>query len=162
MSLSYSKIKSYLIDNFRIAKVIQYGAKTAKVASDFGDDSAALKDMTAIYADTGVSGKSVIVGYLNKNQIAKEGEKRIFSLKPDGSLSGYLHLKNDGTCCLMGEENTAVRFTPLDTAISSKDQLIVGELAKIATAISSVGGTYTPGPVTTDLSLAESKDVKIK
>lgn len=102
----------------RALKVMEFGAKTADVVSDFGDDSSPLKDMIAVYGKTSESGDSIIVGYLNSNQISQPGEKRIFSLKEDGSLSFAIHLKNDGTCEIGGDVDNAVRYSKLEEAFN--------------------------------------------
>jgi uncharacterized protein YheU (UPF0270 family) len=117
--ISISKVKESIITNGeRILKVLQFGAKTAKVFSDFGDDSQPLKDMIAVYADTTEVGESVIIGYLNKNQISAAGEKRIFSLKVDGSLSTDIHLKNDETIVIASGTDYAVRYSSLETSFN--------------------------------------------
>ena len=103
----------------RILKVVQYGTKSADVVSSFGDDSAPLKDMIAIYANTSENGDNIIIGYLNKNQISKPGEKRIFSLKSDGSLSFDIHLKTDGTCEIGSDVDNAVRFSKLEQGFNN-------------------------------------------
>ena len=159
--ITYSKVKENIINGFRSIKVLQYGAKTADVASPFGDDSAPLKDMIAIYSDTSNASESVVIGYLNKNQIATTGEKRIFSLKPDGTLSIDIHLRTDGTLEIAGANDNAVRYTPLDAGIVAKDALINAELAKIATAISTLGGTYAVGNISTDITAARVDEVKL-
>lgn len=159
--ITLSKVKSFVIEQGkRILKVQQYGAKTAKVSSSYGDDSQPLKNMTAIYARTGVNSEPVILGYINTQQLASEGEKRLFSQKADGSLSFYIHLKNNGTFELGGAADNAVRFSPLKAGIDTKDDLINAELAKIATAIGTLGGTYTVAPVNTDITSAKITEVK--
>lgn len=159
--ITFSKVKDSIVElGKRILKVEQYGAKTAKVASDYGDDSQPLKNMTAIYAETAVNSEPIIVGYINTQQIAKEGEKRLYSQTPQGSLSFDIYLKNDGTCEIGGNIDNAVRFTPLNNGIILKDNLINTELSKIATAITALGGTYTPSAVATDLSLAKIQEIK--
>lgn len=159
--ITLSKVKSYIIEKGkRILKVEQYGAKTAKSASSYGDDSQPLKNMTAIYAETGNNSEQVIIGYINTNQIAGEGEKRIFSQKPDGSIAIAIHLKSNGTCELGGAVDNAVRYIPLKSGIDSKDQLINAELAKIATAIGSLGGTYTVAPISTDITSSKIEELK--
>lgn len=113
--ITFSLVKENLLESGkRLLKVIQYGTKTADVAAAFGDDSAPLKDMIAIYANTSENGDNIIIGYLNKNQISAAGEKRIFSLKSDGSLSFAIHLKNDGTCEIGSDTDNAVRFSKLE------------------------------------------------
>lgn len=160
--MTTSIVKENIIkDGERSLKVVQYGAKTAEVVSDFGDDSAPLKDMIAIYGPTGESGEAVILGYLNKNQIAQPGEKRIFSLKPDKSLSFALHLKNDGTCEFGGNTDNAVRYTALNTALQAEKDLINTELTKIAAAINALApGSYTPTPITLNLIQAKIDEIK--
>lgn len=145
----------------RALKVFEFGAKTADVVSDFGDDSSPLKDMIAIYGTTSESGDNIIIGYLNSNQISKPGEKRIFSLKEDGSLSFAIYLKNDGTCNIGGETDNMVRYAALNTAIQQQNTDINAELIKIQTAINALApGAYTPTPINIDLSLAKINEIK--
>ena len=159
--ITFSKVRDFLIENGkRILKVDQYGAKTAKVAANYGDDSQPLKNMTAIYSPTAVNSEPVIIGYINTNQVAEEGEKRIFSQSLDGALSFAIHLKTDGTCEIGGNIDNAVRFNALASSLTASDGLINAELAKIAAAISSIGGVYTVAPVTTDISTSKIDEIK--
>ena len=159
--ITFSLVKSTLVEKLkRIVKVSQYGAKTALQAAPFGDDSHPVKDMVALYAKTGENGKRVILGYINKNQVTAEGEKRLYALKPDGSLSFYLHLKNNGTCELGGTTNNLVRYAKLDAALKAQDAKINEELAKIAGAITTLGGSYTPEAISTDISASKIDEVK--
>ena len=159
--ITFSKVRDFVIENGkRILKVQEYGAKTAKVASNYGDDSQPLKNMTAIYSPTAVNSEPVIIGYINTNQVAEEGEKRIFSQSLDGALSFAIHLKTDGTCEIGGNIDNAVRFNALASSLTASDGLINAELAKIAAAISSIGGVYTVAPVTTDISTSKIDEIK--
>jgi len=69
----------------------------------------------AIFAETSNNAEPVIIGYLNKNQIAGPGEKRIFSLQPNGELSAYIWLKNNETIELFGSEDNLVRYSALES-----------------------------------------------
>lgn len=159
--ISIAKIKSSIIEKgYRIFKVMQFGAKTADECSPFGDDSNPLKDMSAVFVETSSGGEPVIIGYFNENQIAEIGEKRIFSLKEDGSVSSYIWLKNDGKIFLNGNTHNAVRYLPLKQGIDSKDALINAELVKIATAIGTLGGVYVPAPVNTNIVQARIDEIK--
>ena len=159
--ITLSKVRDFLIENGkRILKVQEYGAKTAKVAANYGDDSQPLKNMTAIYSPTAVNSEPVIIGYINTNQVAKEGEKRIFSQSLDGSLSFAIHLKTDGSCEIGGNVDNAVRFNALQSSLASSDTLLNAELAKIATAIGSLGGVYTVATVATDISSSKINEIK--
>ncbi|WP_300440730.1 hypothetical protein [Christiangramia sp.] len=160
--ISLAKVKEWTLENGkRILKVLQYGPKTSKVSAPFGDDSNPIKDMTAILAETGVNGEPIILGYINKSQIAKVGEKRIFSLKENGELSSFIWLKNDETIEIGGNLDFAVRFNKLKEALDVRDQDINAELTKIATGITAAGGTYTPTPISTDISAAKNDKIKL-
>ena len=161
--MTTAKVKEWFIENGkRVLKVLQFGAKTSHVAAPYGDDSNPLKGMTAILAETSVSGEVYVLGYVNTHQIAEEGEKRIFSQKLDGKIATYIWLKNDETIEIGGNDYTAVRFAPLKTGIDGKDIKINAELGKIATAIGLLGGAYVPGNITTDLENAESEKIKLQ
>lgn len=84
----------------------------------FGVDSRAIKDMVAIHAQTGVSGESVVIGFINKDCIAAIGENRIFSTDENGVLSTYIHLKNDQTMEVGGNTDFMVRYSELENAFN--------------------------------------------
>ena len=160
---SISVVKENIIKGGkRFLKVFEFGVKTADVAAPFGDDSVPLVDMIAIYAKTAENGDNVVVGYLNKNQIATEGEKRIFSVNPsDGSLSFDVYLKTDGTCELGGNVDNAVRYLPLNSGLQQETLAINAELAKIAAVLNSiVPGSYVVTPVTVDISQSKIEEIK--
>ena len=159
--ITFSKVKESIINSFRSIKVLQFGAKTADVVAPFGDDSSPLENMTAIYAETTNVGESIVIGYINNNQIALPGEKRIFSLDASGNLSTYIHLKTDGTMEVGGNDDNAVRYSTLASGLVANDALVNAELAKIATAITTLGGVYIPSPVSTDITLAKINEVKV-
>lgn len=161
--ISFSRIADVILEQSkRILKVKQFGVKTAKECSPFGEDSSPLENMVAIYADTSNNSESVIIGYINSNQLAGPGEKRIFSLKTDGSLSTSVWLKTDETIEIGGNTNTTVRYVPLNTGLQQQVLSINAELSKIATAINSVApGAYTLTPITLDITSSNSDKIKI-
>ena len=144
----------------RILKVFQYGAKTANECSPFGDDSNPIANMTAIFAETGEKGESVILGYINEHQLAKTGEKRLYSLKEDGSLSFYLWLKNNNTLEVGGNSDNLVRFTPLEEALMAQNAAINQELATISAAILPLGAVYVVTPVEIDITGSKIEEIK--
>lgn len=152
--------ETFISGKFRILKVQQFGAKTANECSPFGEDSNPLKNMTAIFAKTSEAGSSVIIGYINENQLANLGEKRIFSLKETGELSSYIWLKNDKTIEINGNNDNLVRFLPLNKALFNLDSNINAELSKISAAIASLGGTYVNSVVKTDINDAKIEEIK--
>lgn len=105
----------------RLVKFLRFGkndVQECQQSSSFGDDSNAPKDMIAVYSATGEIGSPVIIGYINKNQLAGIGEKRIFSLKSNGDLAQYVWLKNDGTAEYGGDTDNFVRYSKLETAFN--------------------------------------------
>ena len=106
----------------RFVKFLRMGksdVQECRQASPFGIDSAPIKDMAAIYAKTGEVGKPVIIGYINKNQIAEFGETRLFSTDENGTVKIALHLKNDGTAEFGGNTKNMVRFQELETGFNN-------------------------------------------
>lgn len=161
--ITFSKFKSSSIEaGKRIIKVLQFGPKTAKEAYPFGFDSQPPEDWTAIYAETSNNEESVIIGYINKNQLAGVGESRMYSVDAQGAVMAYVVCDATGRISLSGSTYSAVRFQPLKTAIDNKDALLSNEFAKIAAAIALLGGTYVPGPVGTVLTSSESPTIKLK
>lgn len=145
-----------------IPKFLRYGkddVQTALQSAPYGVDSNPVKGMVAVYAPTTNNGRKVIIGYINQS-LAAVGETRLFSTDADGALKFYTWLKNDGTLELGGATNNLVKFTALSTALNNQDTLINAELAKIASALALVGGSYLPGTVTTDISNSKINEIK--
>jgi hypothetical protein len=160
--ITFSKLAETAIEKGkRIIKVLQFGVKTAEECSPFGVDANPLKDMTAIYADTSNNSESVIIGYINKNQIAGPGETRFYSLDSNGGLKAFIWLKDDGSIELNGSTNSAVRYEPLNNSITQAKVDINAELAKISLAIGGLGGVYTVAPIIIDLTSSKNDKVKI-
>lgn len=159
--ITLSKIRSTILKNGeRIIKVLQYGAKTVAEISPFGDDSNPVENMSALYADTAETGEPVIIGYINTNQLAAVGEKRIYSLKPDKTLSTFIWLKNDGTMQIGGDADNVVRYQKLDDALQAQKTLINIELTKVQVAIAALGGSYAKIDVTVNTSAAKIIEIK--
>ena len=161
--ISLAKFKSFTIEQGkRILKLTQFGAKTAKESYPFGFDSVPLSDWTAIYAETSNKDESVIIGYINRKQIAAMGESRMYSIGGDGEVKAFVWNKSNGDLWLNGSDYTATRYAPLNTALQDEKNLINIELAKISTAISALGGSYIPANIIINISQSESSTIKIK
>lgn len=162
MKITTSKVKAVNIEEQeRLVQVLQFGPKTADEAGPFGIDSSPPNDLTAIYADTGNIQEPVIVGYINNKQIAQQGEIRLYSLDENGQVQSFVWLKNNGDLQLNGDTHNTVRYSPLESVLSTLETTINANLAAISTAIGSIGGTYTPTNVSIDISAAENDKVKI-
>ena len=146
----------------RILKVQQFGAKSANEVSPFGVDANPIKGMTAIYAETSNNSETVVIGYINENQLANRGEVRLYSVDENKALKSFIWLKNDNTIEFNGNSYSSVRFEPLKQGINNKDILINAELAKIATAINAIApGSYVPGNITTNVDSAKNEDLRM-
>mgnify|MGYP003442314731 CR=1 FL=1 len=161
--ITLSKLKGVAIEQGqRILKVMQYGPKTANECGPFGLDSSPLENYTAIYAETANAGESLIIGYIQKNQIAQQGEARLFSLDSNGLLKAEIFCKADGTIILNGGVNSSIRYEPLNTELQKLKSDINTELLRIQTAVTTLGGTYANAPLNLDLTTAKSDTIKIK
>ena len=142
----------------RLVKGYRYGnidVRTPLQANPSGFDSNPIKDMVAIYSNTDNKDTNIIVGYLNKNQLADSGEARVYSTDSEGNLKTYIWLKNNGNIELGGTADYAVRFTALQTALEDMVTIINENLPLIASGIVAGGGTYTPIDVILDLTPAK-------
>lgn len=163
--MNLTKVISTQFDDLkrRLVKVLRIGksdVRTPFEALPYGLDSNPIKDMVCVYSPTGENGKDVIVGYLNKNQLAGVGEFRTYSTDENGEVKFYTWLKNDGTMELGGTDDNLVRYQKLSDATTSYQNKISTELNKISIALASLGGSYTPGDVTFDISQAKINEIK--
>ena len=159
------KVISTQYDSFqkRMIKVLRFGksdVQTPHEAAPYGVDSNPIKDMVAVFSETLEKGKPVIVGYLNKNQLAEPGEIRHFSTDSNGNLKFYTWLKSDGTMEIGGNVDNMVRHAKLDLALQQQVNLINTELAKISAAVAVAGGSYVVAPISLDISPAKIDEVK--
>lgn len=113
------KIISNEIDNLqrRVMKFTRYGrddVQTSINAMAFGLDSAAPKDLIAVYSQTNEKGKTVILGYLNTKQVVTNGETRIYSTDSEGNdISFDIVLRTDDTAEIGGDTDNMVRYSVL-------------------------------------------------
>lgn len=165
-------ISSSINSGRRILKILGLGKQdiqTSYESMPYGVDSVPVKDLIAVQMETSERGKTVIVGYINKNQIADVGELKIYATNAQGVEKGFIHLKNTGvitangqTIELNGNIDNVVKFIPLDSALQSQATAINTELTKIATAINSLApGAYVPTPVTVNIAASKVDTVKV-
>ena len=146
-----SEIDSKVRRVIKFLRLGKYDVQTSFQVAPYGVDSNPIKDMVAIYGPTGEKGKTVIIGYINKNQVAAPGEYRTFSTDADGELKFYIHQKANGTCEIGGSSHNLVRYTPLNSALQT-------ELGIIAAAINAiVPGSYSP---TLDITASKINEIK--
>lgn len=163
IKITFSKVKGSVIENGkRIVKVLQFGAKTAKESYPFGFDSSAPDDLTAVYAETSNAGDAVVIGYINRNQVAALGESRVYAVDAAGEVVSFVFCRNSGVLELNGSDYSGVRFQELKTATDNANTLLNAELVKVQAALVSLGGAYARLDVSTNLTATESPTVKLK
>lgn len=84
------------------------------------------------------------------------GERKLYSRDSAGDIAAFINLLNGGTIELNGNNDFAVRFTALETALQS---LITQVNATFATKLN---GSGAAGVVAVDFSPAKVDEVKIK
>ena len=171
------KIISSKIDDKkrRLIKSLGWGnddVQETQVATAFGDDSHPVENLVAIYAPTSDIGNPVIIGYINKNQIAAVGEKRIFSTDADGTVVFAVHLKNDGTAEVGGNADNLVRYSELKSGFDALNDKVNSHISKYNSHIHpyiglavTVPGVTSPTasietPSTADISGAKIDEIK--
>lgn len=159
--MQFSKVISFDFDSVkkRWIKILKSGKsdiQRVKEAGPMGIDSGALKDMIAIYSETSQQGHPVIIGYLNKNQLAKPGELRLFSTDPAGTLNYYLWFRNNGIE-INGIGNFLTKFNELKAGF---DLFVLEYNAHTHTG--NLGAPTTPPLIPTTANIDGAKAMNIK
>lgn len=156
----------------RIVKALRFGktdTRTAKEVGPYGTDSNPIKGMSAVYSQTSNKRDRVIIGYLNKNQLAESGEHRTYSTDDQGELKFYIWQKKDGTCEIGGNSDFMVRFNALksgfDQLVDDHNDLVSKFNSHVHSGVTTGGGssgiTATPDNAST-ASIDEAKIEEIK
>lgn len=157
LSTSFDKLKS------RVVKFTRFGLNDTQTATEvtaFGIDSNPLENMIAVYAETASKGDTVIIGYINKDQLAAPGEMRLFSKAANGDLKTFIWLKANGKIQLGGDADNAVRYSELKNTVDSINQFLNQQLPLIAAGISTGGGSYSPSTANFDVSAAKIDEIQ--
>jgi len=164
-----AKTDTTTIDSLKrlIVKVLRLGTQdvqTSRQIAPFGLDSNPIKDMVAIQSETSIKGETVVIGYIGKEHVTKVGETRLYSTDSDGGLKSTVHLLDDGTLELLGNDNYAVKYNELETAFN---QLKSDFNAHTHITSATVGAALTLGviapptsPSTANISPAKNVNIK--
>lgn len=172
--LNITKVISTSFDDLqrRIIKVLRKGksdVQTPMESAPFGIDSNPIKDMIAVYGQTEEKGKTVIIGYIDKNKLAASGETRLYSIDNNGNLKTYVWLKNDGTMEIGGNTKHMVRYEELQTAFNQLKQDLNTFITifnshthtGVTIGVGSTSTTTTPGTSSSaDISPAKIDNIK--
>lgn len=170
ISSEFDKQKSRIVKYLRLGKS---DIQTSEEVSPYGVDSSPIKNMIAVYCETSVKGENVIIGYINKNQLAAPGEVRNYSTDANGNLKFYTWLKNDGTYLLGGDVDNAVRYSALALAFNQLRTELNAHIAlynahvHVILAAGAVPAPFTTSPTATpatpstaDISPAKIEEIK--
>jgi hypothetical protein len=164
------KVLSSSVDSMkrRVVKYLRLGSddvQTSVQAGPFGVDSNAPKDMVAIYGATSEKGKTVIIGYINKNALAEVGGYRMFSTDESGEVKSVVYLRNNGDIEINGTDDNLVRYAKLkegfDKLKSDFNSLVTAYNSHIHITTATVGPGPTPGVIapTTSTGTASSAEI---
>ena len=166
MNFLTSVISTALDTTYRVVKVLRMGKDDVQEAAEcapFGVDANPIKDMIAVYAETIDKGDSVIIGYLNANQLAAPGEVRMYSTDADGAMKTYTWLKADGTMEIGGSANHMVQYEALATAfnkLKSDHDALIDEWVSFC-AVYAPGPSVVPIPTSAAHSTADISPAKL-
>lgn len=125
-------------------------AREIPQALPYGVDSAPVREMVAVYANTNDMGNSVIVGYVYKDAVAEVGSIRLYS------DNGYVHLRANGNLELLGTADNAMRYAAFNSVIQT---YLTNQNTAILAGFTALGGTYTPPPAP-DFTAAKINEIK--
>jgi hypothetical protein len=177
MLISIVKVLSTEIDKAkqRVVKFLRYGKhdfQTCLESGPFGIDSNPVKDLVAVYAQTGMNDTQVIIGYINRNQLAKVGEFRIYATDEKGELKTYQWLHSDGTMEIGGNSDNLVRYSKLEDVIKElhdDNRKLKQAFANWApapndggSALKIAASSWLSTPLSKEISLAKIKELKVK
>lgn len=143
---------------------------TAWQAAPVGTDAVPRKNTVAVYSETLTQGKPVILGYINLNQLAGEGEHRTFSEDAAGNVKFYIWQKADGTCEIGGTGDFMVRYNEMAAAFQEVQDDVNNLKQLISTwvvvsgdgggALKTILGSWAGAPLVEDITKAKIAEVK--
>lgn len=144
-STSFSNAKE------RLVKFLGWGkndVQSQKEASPYGTDSNPIKNMVAIYAQTANGSESIVIGYINKNQLADVGEHRIYATDSDGDLKGSIWLKKNGAIEIKATGDTTqpikLNTGQYKAVLGDKLTTTLNDVVSLLSVINIWGQTVTP------------------
>lgn len=133
--------------------------------SPYGLDSKPVKDTIGVRSDTSEKGSEIVLGYVIKNRVAKDGEFRTYATDSDGNEVAYTYMTNDGDLELNGNDDNAVRFSELksgfDTLKTDLNSLITAYNSHTHITTATVGASPTPGVIAPTTSTGASSTASV-
>lgn len=156
-------LESFVRESALIVKAYRLGksdVRTGHNVNPAGIDANPIKGMKAVYIQSEITGRPVIVGYINQS-LAGAGEVRLFSTNADGEVQNYVWLRSDGKIRFGGTGDNLISWADLNTAVQQAVVDINIELAKIAVGVAAGGGSYTVSPLSVDLSASKILELEV-
>ena len=168
MTIFIKVISSIVTNSQRLIKHLGLGnadVQESRELSPFGVDTRPVKDVLGVRMDTTEKGISVIVGYVQSNRVAKEGESRFYSTDTSGQEVAYMYLTDAGDLELNGNDDNAVRFSELEKGYnelkSDFNALVTAYNSHIHITTATVGPSPTPGVIAPTTSTGQSSSASI-
>lgn len=134
------------------------GVNNSYECAPFGTDANPIKDTRIVQITMQKNGRNMVIGCINKDQIAKPGEHRIYSTDSDGNTVSFVWLKDDGNLQVNGDDDNMVRYSELETAFNQ----LRSDFNALVTAYNShihTDSTGNPTIATLSQAVASSADI---
>lgn len=126
-------------------KVLRFGRNDVQTPYNclpHGVDSKPVKNKIGLHVQTANSSESVIVGYIDRSDLTKEGETRIYATDTQGNEVFSIMLSNDGKCAIGGTTDNMVRYSKLKEEYDKTKEVvdIISQTLKTWTPVPNDGG----------------------
>lgn len=159
ISTSLNNLKNRLIKFTGFGK---YDVQNQLESMPYGLDSSPIKNMSAIYSPTANGAQSIVIGYINKNQLAGAGEFRTFCTDEEGNEKFYTWMKVDdvlgGIIEIGGTADNAVKYSKLEQAFNQLKDEFTAHVHQTAAP----GSNTSPPTVASTADITPAKNDKIK
>ena len=167
-------ISSAISSGKRLIKSLGFGSADVQESTEiapWGVDSVPVKDTPAARSNTGTMGVTIVLGYVQGNRKAKEGETRFYSTDSSGNEVAYMYMTDAGDLELNGNADNAVRFSELKKVVD-EIQGDIGTLKQVFTtwvpvvsdggaALKAAAGTWFGTPLVENIDSSKVDSVKL-
>lgn len=167
--IAFGKVKEIANDFIKSLVFGKTDARTAPQCLPHGIDSKPVKDALSVYCQMDSNSKSVMLGYISKSDKTKSGETRLYATDSDGNEVFSVLFDGKGDCHFGGSSDNFVRYSRLNTALTTHDTSTNAEFTKIAASLQAINNyltglgilnvPYKQATVTTNISAAKIDNI---